>query len=53
MGMSSIRHFHDLAVYQAATDVSMKLFELNKQYENNIQGKIVNMLSYPEKWRIN
>ena len=26
--------------------------ELDKQYEN-IQGKIVNMLSHPEKWRIN
>ena len=26
--------------------------ELDKRYEN-IQGKIVNMLSHPEKWRIN
>jgi four helix bundle protein len=25
--------------------------ELNKRYEN-IQGKIVNMLSHPEKWKI-
>jgi four helix bundle protein len=32
--------------------LSEQAAEIDKQYEN-IQGKIVNMLSHPEKWKIN